>query len=126
MRILFGAMSNSVHVARWINQISDKGWDIRLFSSTPERIHPDLRNITAYGVSASRPEGLDPSVRLRGVWQLRRGSGLVSYLALRYPALPFSLLTGGSRSGRRGAHLESQRCARRQPWASSLGVLLRY
>jgi glycosyltransferase involved in cell wall biosynthesis len=73
MRILFVAMPNSVHVARWINQISDNGWDIRLFSSTPERIHPDLRNITVYGVSASRPEGLDPSVRLRGVWPLRRG-----------------------------------------------------
>jgi glycosyltransferase involved in cell wall biosynthesis len=96
LRILFVAMPNSVHAARWINQISDRGWDIRLypsidlFSSAPERIHPELRNITVYGVSASRPEGLDPSVRLRGVWPQRKGSGLISYLALRYKALSFS------------------------------------
>ncbi len=81
MRILFVAMPNSVHVARWINQISDRGWDLHLFpsidlfSSAPERIHPDLRNITVYGASVHRPEGLDPSVRLRGVWPLRRASG---------------------------------------------------
>ena len=79
MRILFVAMPNSVHAARWINQISDRGWDIRLFSSTPAPIHPELRNITVYGVSASRPEGLDPSVRLRGVWPLRRGLGRLSH-----------------------------------------------
>ncbi len=85
MRILFVAMSNSVHTARWINQISDRGWDIHLFPSidlfsSPEWIHPDLRNITVYGPSVHRrPEGLDPSVRLRGTWPLRRGSGLISH-----------------------------------------------
>src|SRR5919199_1847107 len=83
-------MSSSVHAVRWINQISDRGWDIHLFSSTPDLVHPDLRNVTVYGVSASRPEGLDPSVQLRGVWPLQRGSGLISYLALRYQALSFS------------------------------------
>ncbi len=83
-------------MARWISEVSDNGWDIHLFpsidlfSSAPERIHPDLRNVTVYGVSASRPEGLDPSVRLRGAWPLRRGSGLISYLALRYEALSSS------------------------------------
>jgi Glycosyl transferase 4-like len=51
MRVLFVAMLSSVHVARWINQVSDKGWDIHLFSSTTEPIHPNLRNVTVYGVS---------------------------------------------------------------------------
>ncbi len=83
-------MPSSVHTARWISQISDRGWDIHLFPSTPELIHPGLRNVTVYGVSASRPEGLDPSVRLRGVWPFRRGSGLIRYLALRYQVSQFS------------------------------------
>jgi glycosyltransferase involved in cell wall biosynthesis len=96
LRILFVAMPNSVHTGRWINQVSDNRWDIHLFpsidlfSSAPERIHPNLRNVTVYGVSASRPEGLDPSVRLRGAWPLRRGSGLINYLALRYQTPSFS------------------------------------
>ena len=83
MRILFVAMSSSVHAVRWINQISDRGWDIHLFSSTPDLVHPDLRNVTVYGVSASRPEGLDSSVRLRGVWPLRRGLGILSHSVFR-------------------------------------------
>ncbi len=91
MRILFVAMPNSIHVARRINLISDnQDWDIHLFPSTllfssaSERIHAGLRNTTVYGASAHRPEGLDPSVRLRGVWPFRKGSGLINYLALRY------------------------------------------
>ncbi|MBV9453351.1 MAG: glycosyltransferase family 4 protein [Rubrobacter sp.] len=92
MRILFVAIPNSVHTARWIDQISDRSWDIHLFPSTSELIHPHLRNVTVYGVSAFRPEGLDPSIRLRGVWPLRRGSGLIKYLVLRYQAHRFSPL----------------------------------
>ena len=33
MKILFIAMSNSIHTARWINQIADQGWEIYLFPS---------------------------------------------------------------------------------------------
>ncbi len=78
-------MPNSIHIARWINQVSDRGWDIHLFSSTPELVHPDFRNLTIYGFSSFRPKGLDPSVRLRGVWPLRRGYSLIRHLALGYP-----------------------------------------
>ncbi len=84
MRILFVAMPESIHTARWINQVSDRGWDLHLFPSIPELVHPDLSNITVYSLSASRPEGLDPSVRLRGVWPLRRGYSLIRHLALNY------------------------------------------
>lgn len=41
-------MVNSVHTARWINQISDQGWDIHLFPSYDDDIHPDLRNISIH------------------------------------------------------------------------------
>ena len=33
MRILFVAMADSVHTARWISQIDDQGWDIHLYPS---------------------------------------------------------------------------------------------
>ena len=48
MRILFVAMANSIHTARWINQIADQGWDIHLFPSVESDIHPELRNITIH------------------------------------------------------------------------------
>lgn len=49
MRILFVAMSQSIHTARWINQIADEGWDIHLFPSWDLTLHPKLRNITVHG-----------------------------------------------------------------------------
>ena len=70
MRILFVAMPGSVHTARWINHISDKGWDVYLFSSTPEPVHPNFRNLTIYSFSSFRPKELDPSVRIRGLLPL--------------------------------------------------------
>jgi glycosyltransferase involved in cell wall biosynthesis len=49
MKILFIAMSDSIHTARWINQISDQGWDIHLFPSIDYGAsHPDFKNLTIY------------------------------------------------------------------------------
>ena len=48
MRILFVAMANSVHTARWINQIADQGWHIHLFPSQDSDIHPALRNLVIH------------------------------------------------------------------------------
>ena len=48
MRILFVAMANSIHTARWINQLADQGWDIHLFPVEDKGIHPDLRNLTTH------------------------------------------------------------------------------
>lgn len=84
MRILFVAMPGSVHTARWMDQVSDLGWDARLFAATPEPVHPGLRNVTAYGFSAVRPEGLDPGVRVRGIWPFRRAVGVVGLRAYRF------------------------------------------
>jgi glycosyltransferase involved in cell wall biosynthesis len=43
MKILFVAMAESIHTARWINQLKDEGWDIYLFPSHDQQIvHSDL------------------------------------------------------------------------------------
>lgn len=48
MRILFVAMPDSIHTARWISQIADQGWDIFLFPVFIARSSPDLRNLTVF------------------------------------------------------------------------------
>lgn len=49
MRVLFVAMSDSVHTARWINQLSGQGWDIHLFPSIDVGItHAELANVTVH------------------------------------------------------------------------------
>jgi len=49
MKILFVAMSESVHTARWISQVSNLGWEIHLFPSIDYgRINPSLENIHVY------------------------------------------------------------------------------
>lgn len=80
MRILFVGMPDSVHTARWINQVSDLGWDLHLFSASPGIPNTELRNINVYNISFSRPPGLSSSARLRGLWPLRIG---VERLSLR-------------------------------------------
>jgi hypothetical protein len=44
MRILVVAMADSIHTARWLNQVADQGWDIHLFPSTDTMgdVHPEL------------------------------------------------------------------------------------
>lgn len=59
MKILFVAMSDSIHTARWINQIADQGWDIHLFPSIDYGdTHTDLKNVTihhsAFGIKKNR------------------------------------------------------------------------
>lgn len=45
-RILFVAMSDSIHTARWINQISDQYWGIYLFPShVTNEVHNSIRNV---------------------------------------------------------------------------------
>lgn len=83
MRILFVAMADSVHTARWINQIADQGWDVHLFPAREEAPHPDLRGVTIYGFSSCRPPSLHPSVRLRGLWPWRRGEWRLKRLGAR-------------------------------------------
>jgi glycosyltransferase involved in cell wall biosynthesis len=66
MKILFIAMPDSIHAARWISQIVDQGWEVYLFPVYLAWPHPDLRNITLFGFTPFRPSGLDKSVRYKG------------------------------------------------------------
>jgi len=47
-KILFVAMQMSTHTVRWINQISDQGWDVHLFPVNYLPVHPELRGVTIH------------------------------------------------------------------------------
>jgi len=83
LRILFVAFPESIHTARWINQITDQGWDVHLFPSSDGELHREMKNITAYGFSSFRPRDLDPSVRWRQLWPLARGTSRLGLIASR-------------------------------------------
>ncbi|MEX2007805.1 MAG: glycosyltransferase [Candidatus Levyibacteriota bacterium] len=49
MKILFVAMGNSVHTARWVKQLCNKGWDIHLFPSIGTgSVYPDISGVTIH------------------------------------------------------------------------------
>lgn len=63
MKILFVGMVDSVHVARWISQIVDQGWEVYLFPVEWSVPNPEFRNISIFGTKFFRPAYLDKSVR---------------------------------------------------------------
>jgi len=68
LRILFVAMAQSIHTARWLNQLNGQRWDVHLFPSMDvSEVHPDLRNVTVYRTFYGRQRHRDKSVRLRGI-----------------------------------------------------------
>lgn len=68
MRILIVAIPDSVHTARWISQLTGQGWDLHLFPSLDYGyVHPEIAGVTLHqGVFAKR-DGIDSSVRIRGI-----------------------------------------------------------
>ena len=83
MRILFVAMTDSIHTCRWVNQLADQGWDVHLFPSTDGGIHPDLRNVTVHQPIYRRPPGLSKTVKVRGLrWPFDRYE-VVGRMAMR-------------------------------------------
>jgi hypothetical protein len=65
VKVLFVAMADSIHTARWIGQLSGQPWSLALFSSTSNaRTHEDLSGLTVHHLC--RPRGR-PGIRLRGV-----------------------------------------------------------
>lgn len=74
VRILFVGLPESIHTVRWIEQINDHGWDVHFFPVTAAALHPAFKNITVYRMSSARASGLDPSVRIRGLWPLGKGA----------------------------------------------------
>jgi len=47
-KILFVAMQMSIHVARWIRSIENRGWDLYLFPVNSGPVMEELNNITVY------------------------------------------------------------------------------
>jgi glycosyltransferase involved in cell wall biosynthesis len=79
MRILFVAMSDSVHTARWIGQIADRGWDLHLFPSIDtDTAHAELGRVTVHPSFHGDRRGVGPGTRLRGV---PLGSWAAAYFA---------------------------------------------
>jgi glycosyltransferase involved in cell wall biosynthesis len=90
MRILFVAMIDSVHTARWITQLTDQGWDIHLFPSTHisnSKLYAKINNIMVYdpvtGLRLGSEHGfLNFSALWQRVSQSRKGSVITdAYLA---------------------------------------------
>jgi len=80
MRILIVAMANSIHTARWVDQLADQGWDIHLFPSTNSwvDIHPAVKNVTLHHTGFRNPsrnakgvqfEGVSLAWRAKDVWR---------------------------------------------------------
>jgi glycosyltransferase involved in cell wall biosynthesis len=71
MRILFVGMANSIHLSRWIAQLSDQGWDIHIFP-VDNLAEKTLRQVTLHDVIFYLPkttlQALDSSVKLDGLY----------------------------------------------------------
>lgn len=92
-RILFVAMADSVHSARWVRQISDQAWDVHMFPVYAAVPSLELRGLTVYGLALLPPRGEDKSVRYRGLLPIGRGGNNLEKLIFRaYPQLWESLL----------------------------------
>lgn len=69
-RILFVAMADSVHAARWISQLAGQGFDVHvfpIFQHIDGEVHEALRDVTVHHACLVRPTG-PASVRLAGAW----------------------------------------------------------
>jgi len=84
LRILFIAMANSIHTARWVNQLNTREWDIHLFPVASAGIHSDFRNLTIHDFLGSKPSVLHPSVHIVGSWPLPRGVNLAKCLVKQF------------------------------------------
>ena len=77
-------MSESVHTARWIEQIVEQGWDLHLFAATESRPHSALRQITVHSFYKYPHHTNDESLRQTGAtYPLRRGATTLRRVAER-------------------------------------------
>lgn len=74
MKVLIVAMAESIHIARWISQISDQRWDIHLFPSIDYgRVHPELKNVTVYHSIYGRQKEKLSNIKFNGIPVISRG-----------------------------------------------------
>lgn len=74
--ILFVAMANSIHTARWVGQLYNTGWDIHVFDAMESVVHPELRGVTAY-TSCRTAKSAYNVRKLHSTWPFTRGAGFV-------------------------------------------------
>lgn len=68
MKLLFVAMPDSVHAARWIGQIADQNWDLHFFPSLDHgALHPELPGVTLHRSWYERIGAHRESFAARGV-----------------------------------------------------------
>lgn len=68
MKILIVAFTESIHTVRWINQIIDQGWDIRLFSSVDNGvISSELKKTKVYQTFYSNKYKKNKDVKITGI-----------------------------------------------------------
>ena len=87
MRILIVAMANSIHTARWLSQIADRGWDVHLFPSTDsfQDVHPEIGGVTLHHTGWRRRRPSEGGVVFRGVSFRRRAEDIVRRRILERP-----------------------------------------
>lgn len=73
MKILFVAMSDSIHTARWISLISDQEWELALFPNENVSPRPEFTNITIFDEIIRSEPYLKKSVKMKGFWPFKRG-----------------------------------------------------
>lgn len=82
-KILFVAMADSIHAAKYIEILTDAGWDVHLFPAYYCQPHTRLKNVTVWnGLTSYRPPGTHESVRLRGILPFRP-LGILVHLIVR-------------------------------------------
>ncbi|MDQ2855164.1 MAG: glycosyltransferase [Acidobacteriota bacterium] len=82
MRILFVAIGESVHTARWMNQIADEGWDLHLFQVEPGSPHKDFRNVTIHSFYRDHWNDTAAGIHNEGFyWPLPRGVARIFQVA---------------------------------------------
>lgn len=84
LKILIVAMAESVHTARWISQIADKGFDIHLFSYDHFGLsHELLRNVTVHYTFIGTQKNKQSGVNFKGIRLFSNIFGRVARKALR-------------------------------------------
>jgi hypothetical protein len=68
VKLLFVAMPNSIHTARWIKQLPRDKWDIHLFPVDETHPHQSLNKVTVHPFFRRPSGGLDPSLVQTGWW----------------------------------------------------------
>src|SRR4029453_10610341 len=81
MRILFVGFPDSIHTARWINQLADQKWDIHLFPVHDGPVHADLDNVTVHSFYKTWPFVNNEKVNRKGLhWPILQGRGKIKTL----------------------------------------------